>query len=44
MERSIEATGRSLAETGLDEMEAGWQAAKAAERQEADAQAASKVS
>ncbi len=36
MERSIEATGRSLAETGLDEMEAGWQAAKAAER-DADA-------
>ncbi len=31
MERSIETTGRSLAETGLDEMEAGWQAAKAAE-------------
>ena len=44
MERSIEASGRSLAETPLDEMEAGWQAAKAAERQDPDAQAASSVS
>ena len=44
LERSIEATGRSLAEAGLDEMEAGWQAAKAAERQDAAPQAASSVS
>ena len=44
MERSIEGTGRSVAEAGPDEMEAGWQAAKAAERRDADNQAASSVS
>ena len=44
MERSIEDTGRSVAEAGPDEMEAGWQAAKAAERRDADGQAASSVS
>ncbi len=44
MERTIEATGRSLAEAGLDDMEAGWQAAKRAERPDRDPQAASSVS
>ncbi len=44
MERSIEATGRSVAEAGPDEMEAGWQAAKAAERRDTDGQTASSVS
>ncbi|WP_419729495.1 nucleoside triphosphate pyrophosphohydrolase [Lichenicola sp.] len=33
MERIIEGQGRSLRETGLDEMEAGWQAVKTRERQ-----------
>ena len=44
MERSIEAGGRSLTEATLDEMEAGWQAAKAAEPEVPDAQAARSVS
>lgn len=44
MEQSIEAGGRSLAEATLDEMEAGWQAAKAAEPQVPGAQAARSVS